>query len=461
MTSSERPRSLRPGLLVAVGARVWVVDRTQPVALVLDAVGAERVALVGWSRLPAGPSPERRVVLPGHDALWVQQHGGPVVRVDERGNLTGHYVSDAVLGAVSAHGAWCAPEPRSQDLAAASDAPPSDPRSSTQLRLARASRPTRTVHVDAPVRSLRGVDGDLFVEVETGAWTRRSLGTPTSWDLEVDTSWLRLTADEDDVPAVLSAADHACGPPPPADAQAWWHRLPRRRDLVEGEDGEPVRPHARTADLDWFAGVDPELAAQPAQVFAVAYEAGTTRERWRVPLGVGAVTSIVASHEQLWVTVEQPPNGPYRPTGPAGVVRVDAATGRSETVVGPGSVDIATLAWPLGQPPVDDADYTAFWRHQLESLDAYWTDQDGHVGPLSEGLSGTRVDVVGAWPDTALHVTFDWTRRPESRLRRTVALYDDLGRPEEPLYADIHIMEDLDTGHVPAQRAPGSDHLDF
>lgn len=460
MTPSGRPRFLHPGLLVAVGARVWVVDRVQPVALVLAAVGAERVGLVGWSQVPAGPSPDRRVVLPGHDALWVQQHGGPLARVDEHGGLTGHHVADTVLGAVSVHGAWCAPEPRAQDIAATADAPPADPRTSTRLRLARPGQVTRTVHVDAPVQSLRGAGGDLFVEVETGAWTRESLGTSTTWDLEVDTAWLRLAADQD-VPAGLSLVDHACSAPPPADGQVWWHRLPRERDLSEGEDGEPVPPHARTAGLDWFAGEDPESVALPGQVFAVAYETGTTRERWRVPLGPGEVVATAASGEQLWVAVQQPPNGPYRPAGPVGVLRVDAGTGRVETVVAPGGVDITTLAWPLDQRPVDEADYTAYWQHHLQGLDAYWTDQDGHVGPLSAGVSGARVDVVGVWPGTTLDVTFAWSRRPGVRLRRTLALYDDLGRPEEPLYADIHIMEDLDTGRVPAQPPPGSDHLDF
>ncbi|MGI3785003.1 MAG: hypothetical protein ACRYG2_29950, partial [Janthinobacterium lividum] len=408
------------------GARVWVVDRVQPVALVLDSTTAERLALVGWSQTPAGPSPERRVVLAGEDGLWVQQQGGPVVLVGPDGGLGGRYVSDAVLGAVSAHGAWCAPEPRAQDIAADPDAPPSDYRTSARLRLARRDRVTLSVHVDAPVQSLRAVDGDLYVEVETGSWTRRSLGTATSWDLEPETSWLRLGSDRD-VPARLSTTSHGCSAPPLAEPWGWrHHHLPDLRDLTGEGDGDAAPPHAQTSGLNWFVGADRAARSYPEQLFAVAYEPGTTRERWRLPLGSGQVAAAGATGDHLWVAIQQPPNGSYRASSPAAVVRVDAVSGRLDTVVSPDSVDITELSWPIGPPPVDAEDYTSYWHHHLGSLDAFWTDESGHVAPLTEGLSGTRVDIVGTWPDTTLHITFDWASRPGTRLRRVVALYDDL-----------------------------------
>ncbi len=454
-------RFLRPGLLVVTGSRVWVVDRVQPVALVVDAVEIGPVGLVGWPQAPPGPAPEQRVVLPAEDALWVQQHDGPVVRVEATGGVLGRYVSDTVLGASSAHGAWCAPEPRSQDIAATPDAPPSDYRTSTRLRLVRRDETTRTVHVDAPVSSLRGVHGDLFVEVETGAWTRTSLGTPTSWDLEPETTWLRLPAAAD-VPDRLGASTHGSSAPPPDDGPGWrYHHLPDPRDLMTEDDEEEVRPHARTTGLDWFVGADRAGTTRPDRLFAVAYAAGTSQERWRVALGDGSVAAVTATDDHVWVAVRRGPADSYRPSSPTAVVRVDARDGQVETVVEPDSVEIAAHGWPLGPPPVDAADYTAFWRRHLEGLDAYWTDEHGHVHPLTEGLSDARVDVVGAWPGTTLHVTFRWARRPGVRLRRVVALFDDLGRPEEPTYADIHMMEDLDTGRVPDAPLPGADHLDF
>lgn len=68
---------------------------------------------------------------------------------------------------------------------------------------------------------------------------------------------------------------------------------------------------------------------------------------------------------------------------------------------------------------------------------------------------------MGSWPDTTLQITFAWTRRPGVRLRRVIPLYDELGRPEEPRYANVHLMEDLDTGNVAAAPFSGSDHLDM
>ncbi|HEY0240633.1 MAG TPA: hypothetical protein VGC37_18535 [Friedmanniella sp.] len=432
-------------------------------ALLLDASSGEQVALLEWSQAPAGSSPERRVVLAADVGLWVQQHGGPLVLVGEDGALHGRYVSDTVLGAVSAHGAWCAPEPRAQDIAATADAPPADYRTSTRLRLAGRDQVTRTVHVDAPVQSLRADGGDLYVEVETGAWTRRSLGTSTSWDLEVQTCWLRLRADQP-VPDQLSIQAHGGGElPPPPESSSWRYRhLPDPRDLTRGDEAA-FGPHAQTSDLDWFIGADRDRSTRPDQLLAVAYETGAARERWRLAIGSGgaAAVAVAATDRHLWVAVQQPPNGSYRPSSPIGVVRLDAATGHLETVVDPSSVDITELGWPQGSPPVDAEDYTTFWRRQLSGLDAFWTDASGHVGPLTEGLSDTQVEVVGAWPDTTLHVTFSWTHRPGVRLRRIISLYDDLGRPEEPTYADIHIMEDLDTGRVPATPTPGTDLLDF
>lgn len=456
-----RRRFLRPGELVPAGPRMWVVDRTQPVALLLDSVSGEQLALLEWSQTSAGSSPERRLVLGAGDGLWVQQHEGPLVLVGEEGALHGRYVSDTVLGAVSAHGAWCAPEPRAQDVAATSEAPPSDYRTSAQLRLARRDHATRTVYVDAPVQSLRAFNGDLYVEVETGAWSRRSLGTSTSWDLEVETSWLRLRADQD-VPDQLSIQVHASdeAPPPPSSSSWRYRHLPSPSDLIRGDEAA-FGPHAQTSDLDWFVGADRARTPHPDQLLAVAYETGTSRERWRLAIGFGEAAAVAATDRHLWVAVQHPPNGSYRPSSPISVVRLDADTGHFETLVDPGSIDVTDLGWPVGSPPVDAEDYTTFWRHRLSSLDAFWTDDNGHVGPLSEGLSDTRVDVVGAWPDTTLHITFSWTYRPGVRLRRIISLFDDLGRPEEPTYADIHIMEDLDTGHVPATPTSGPDFLDF
>ncbi len=363
--------------------------------------------------------------------------------VGEEGALHGRYVSDTVLGAVSAHGAWCAPEPRTQDIAATPDAPPSDDRTSAQLRLARRDQVTRTVHVDAPVQSLRASKGDLYVEVETGARTRRSLGTSTSWDLEVDTCWLRLRADQD-VPDQLSVEAHGGGeaPPPPGSSSWRYRHLPSPSDLIRGEEAA-FGPHAQTSDLDWFIGADRTRTPHLDQLLAVASETGTSRERWRLAIGFGEAAAVAATDRHLWVAVQQPPNGSYRPPSPIGVVRLDADTGHLETVVDPGSIDVTELGWPVGPPPVDAEDYTTFWRRHLSSLDAFWTDASGHVGPLTEGLSDTRrrrrrhlarhhlahhlqLDPPTRGPATPHH---QHVRRPRSTPRADLRRHPHHGRP--------------------------------
>lgn len=68
--------------------------------------------------------------------------------------------------------------------------------------------------------------------------------------------------------------------------------------------------------------------------------------------------------------------------------------------------------------------------------------------------------MVGSWPDTELHVTFDYAPRPGRRLRRTVPLFDELGRQVAPEYATIHLMEALDTKDIPDDTAPDTEYLD-
>lgn len=233
-----RRQRLRPGLLVPVGDQMWVLDQVQPVAAVLDTATAVPAGLVSWPEVPAGPAPDERCVLRASDGLWTQQPGGPVVLIGAEGLRSAHHVSDLRLGAVSAHGAWSAPAPRAQDSAATQDAPPRRLRDRDQLRLARPGHVTRTVAVDAAVRSIRSVGDDLFVEIENGDWSRRPLGTPTRWELVSDLSWLRLGADQA-IPSTLNSAKYGHDAPPTVERRAAWRgtfRLPssRRRVTTDG-----------------------------------------------------------------------------------------------------------------------------------------------------------------------------------------------------------------------------------
>lgn len=352
---AERPRRwLRPGVVVEVGARVWVVDEVQPVAVVLDAGSGDVVRTVGWSALPAPTTEEEDagwVVLPAADGIWVQRACGPVLLVRSDGSVVGRRSGGRRLGVVTRHGAWCVPDRPLQDLAATEDAPPRDRGGYHRLSVAHPERTTVGVLVDAPVHDVRSEDGDLLLEVGTGRGTRRNLGTPDCWELLPETAWLRLPAAEPP-PAQLSLTTHAAGPP------------------------------TRT------------------------------------------------------VTVAADPVLPNRP------------------------VDITDLCWPLPARPLDADDHAAYWRDRFADLDHHWTRSDGAVVPLTAGLSGSRADLVGDWPDTCLHITFDHARRPGQRLRRIVPVFDELGRPTFLDHTAIHLMEDLETGGLHRAVLGDDGHLD-
>ena len=462
----RRRRHLRPGSLVAVGERIWVIDQVQPVAVVLDPRTADPVATVGWPQLPPLAQdgwPSGWQVRPAADGLWVQQTGGPLALVTETGLRSGHLSNGRTLGAVSAHGAWCLPDPPVQDIAVTKDAPPRGRDGLHQLFLAHPDRTTATVLVDTPVHAARSQDGDLYLRVETGRWTRRNLGTPDSWDLEPETSWLRLPADQPP-PHQLSLDTHASNAPRGADdpegdggrrlGSSW---LPRSEhdDLGQGPWAATPGP----SGVDWWAGWTG--AGRDRRVTVLARDAGTSSQRHQVDLGPGTAHAAIAIAGWLWLALERPTRyATYAAPAPIALIRVRAEDGAVETVLPADSADVTDHCWPLPHEPVDAKDYTAFWRDSLTALDHYWTHPDGHRAPLTDGLSNSRVDVIGSWPHTELHVSFDYAPRPGRRLRRIVPIFDELGRHAAPEYAAIHLMETLGTNDIPDHPSPGADHLD-
>lgn len=360
--AEPRRRYLRPGLLVPIGERLWVIDEVQPVAVVLDVDIATPVATVGWPEVPPAAEESWRgswQVRPAADGLWVQLPGGPLALVTEGGLRSGHFTGGLTLGAVSAHGAWCLPDPPLQDIAASEDAPPFGRDGLHQLRVAHPGRTTATVLVDAPVHAARFRDGDLYLRVETGRWSRRNLGLPTTWSLEPETAWLRLPAGEP-LPNQLSLATHASDAPP---GGHWAERDGGRRSAspwleLPGAGEPPLDPGVTAGAVDWFAGWD--RAARGLAV-VVAREAGTDAELFRRDVGPGIVRAMTATADALWLALEQPRHfATYRDPEPTTLVRVRGDGGAAETVLPLDTVDVTGRCWPLPPEPVDVGDYTAF-----------------------------------------------------------------------------------------------------
>lgn len=86
---------------------------------------------------------------------------------------------------------------------------------------------------------------------------------------------------------------------------------------------------------------------------------------------------------------------------------------------------------------------------QFSNAEHYWQSTTGGAAPLSEGMKDVQVQVIGAWPRTRIEVSFTHPHYPWGRMCRTLDVFDAAGRIIFNPYADINLMEDLDTGHLP------------
>jgi hypothetical protein len=99
--------------------------------------------------------------------------------------------------------------------------------------------------------------------------------------------------------------------------------------------------------------------------------------------------------------------------------------------------------------------------HWFGDPNAFWHGEDGSVGPLASGLHDAEVHVEEEWPRTRVVVTFRHPHWAAGRLRRSVRVFDDAGRLAAHPFVDIHLMEDLDTGHLPPVDRATNGYLDI
>ncbi|WP_432507315.1 hypothetical protein [Kineococcus arenarius] len=499
-------RALRPGRVIALPSGLWVLDQVQPVAVVLDpspdrvpGPGDSRVhRVVSWGRLPPPPhlagvdQGEPASVCADAQALWVQQHpGGPLLRVGIDGVEASVWTRGRRLTAAAGASAWCTAGPRRQELVRGAGARPLDAAGgdaaggegglamgSDWLLRADADGRVQKVFTDAPVRSVRTTEQAVWVQLDVAPFSLRHLGVGT-YEVSWSNRWVPLPL-EGNLPNQVQAASGQRQAPDapvrPVEGDGTWHGYPyepRGQDVAaaghlwrlgwrepapgdagaeEDAGGVGVHRAARRAGCTLATAFDPDHA----------YEQGA-RPVCTIELAVRGVQAVASAGQHLVVLAHcdaELEGAPAHRTGP----HVLALNPRGGTAGEPGGeqvrvwlspheVDISAFCWPLRPEPLDADSYARQVLADWGGLDTFWHGEDG-VRPLAQGMSGSRVRLVGQWPHTHLECTFDFAPYPGLRLRRRVPLFDELGAIAHPEDAEIGLMEDLETGNPPpADRA--------
>ncbi|MEV6305614.1 hypothetical protein AB0M02_39790 [Actinoplanes sp. NPDC051861] len=418
-------RLLRPVVLARDTGPLWAVDELQPVAALLDPRDGAVTRLVSWTGLPPPPAGESWRVLAAGDDLWVQPGpGGPVARVDPEGGVHAGYSAGRRLVAADARGAWCVDSQNDQVLVSDPEEEPG-PLPGDQVIVVTGDGSVRRIEVDRPVRDVRAGGEAVHLVVDDEPHAVKPLGGST-WELTWRRAWMRV-------------------PPGP---------LPESLRLADAEVGKPSLPHATVLGEHWIHAEEPEgygvragdrrwvASSRPGDDrFVVFGHADDGDPPARADAGPGQALAMVGTGTGVWISMR-------RPDGTVEVVRLDPGTGAIGTALA--KVDIGDHCWPMSSPPADAESYARYQRDCFTDLDNAWHDlTTGTSTPLAGHTSRWESDLAGSWPDTQLVLSFEHQRYPGLRLRRRVRLFDELGRPTPPEFADIHLMEDIDTGSLP------------
>jgi hypothetical protein len=215
-----------------------------------------------------------------------------------------------------------------------------------------------------------------------------------------------------------------------------------------------LRYGVRAGGLIWWAGALPSESKIDRRVIVIGHDPATGQPARRVDLGLGLVGDVQAIGDELWLTVARR-RFLAVPRDRGVEVMAVSASGAVRTVQGPGSLDISQYTPALRRPPDEQIyDHIDTIRRKFDHLASFWHSPASAISPLSDGLSDASVSVEGKWPNACLVVMMRHRQRPGLILRRTLPLFDDRGSPIDHGFADIHLMEDLDTNYLaPAEEA--------
>ena len=210
-------------------------------------------------------------------------------------------------------------------------------------------------------------------------------------------------------------------------------------DLAEPDDAEPDEAEPDEAEPDDAEPDDADgWGAEPAQGAAVIrFLPADGGQPWTAgPAELGHDPLARARGGEVWLAA------------PGGNTLVAAAPGRSG--VRELRISLDCRPWiPRPQLP-PGVDPQQFERGQLDRLRAAflggWRSPEGGTQPFIEGVTFDSIELRGQFPEGVIVALFHAADRPGIQFGRQWRLYDELGNPVDHQYADIHLMEDVESG---------------
>ncbi|WP_380156334.1 hypothetical protein [Kineococcus sp. R86509] len=304
------------------------------------------------------------------------------------------------------------------------------------------------VHTDRPIRGLRTSGEALWVQLDVEPWSLHELGADT-YEVLWSSRWVPLAWDGG-LPEQVIAAEGQVDVPAESLLEfigdGFWHGYSFDPDS-NVDSGAAVRAGQWTWRLGWDRNERGGSGDQRRAVAAAFTNLGTVGTRpgdespAPIDLGGNTVVAATPAGERLAVVVATDLTPPR-------VLVVDALTRLVQSWPRSGEVDISPACWPLRPRPLDVESYVQQVVDDWSQLESYWQGS-GTTQPLARGMSAVEVRLVGDWPRTQLECTFGFAPYPGVRLRRRLDLFDELGAVAKPEYAQIHLMEDLDTRALP------------
>lgn len=434
------PRFLRPGRLVRSGGATWLVDESWPVAAAINDDGSTSVLAWSWQYTRISSELDHAavadgvgiVVRDGEQVAWLRQDGNRLAPID----------GDLMLAAADPDTAWFV----DRSFVDPGRPPASPPPLSPGRIVALGYDGSRTqLDTFAPVNAIGIRGGEVWVSL-----AEPPLAHPHGhgWSFEYPRSVVRVSKE------ALLADGLAGAVPATGQIPTTAHPRPSAWSWLEEEPATVLRYGERAGGLVWWAGTPHGGDAIERRVVVVGHDPETGQPAVRVDLGRGLVRDVQPVGDELGLALARRRYLAVPCDRGVDVLAV-SASGAVRTIHSVDSIGISRYAPRLHRPPQQEIrKHIEDVRHRFDHLDAFWRSEDGTTSPLSRGLSDPSVSVEGEWPDARVVVTVRHRRRPGLVLRRTLPLFDETGAPIDHEYADIHLMEDLDTDYLaPAEEA--------